>query len=422
MKHAKKRIEIMAPAGSWESLTAAINARANSIYFGIEQLNMRAKAANNFTLQDLPEISRICDEKGVKTYLTLNTILYNHDISLMKKICDGAKSAGITAIIAADVAAISYANAINLEVHISTQANISNVEAVKFYAKFADVVVLARELTIKQVREIHETILKENIRGPKGEILEIELFAHGALCVAISGKCYMSLQTYNSSANRGACRQNCRRSYKVIDEETGVELVVDNKYIMSPKDLCTIGMMDQIIDAGVTVFKLEGRGRSADYVDTVVRCYREAADSYLNNNYTQDKIAEWTKELETVYNRGLWHGGYYLGKQLGEWSGVYGSKATKERVHIGRAVKFFVQPSVGEFIIETKELKVGDDIIVVGPNTGVLKHHITSMRVDDKDVEVAHKGDTVTMILSDRIRKADKLFLVIDREKLQEPT
>jgi len=305
-----KHIEIMSPAGSWETLTAAIQGGANSVYFGIEQLNMRARAANNFKTDELPEIVKTCREKNVKTYLTLNTILYDHDISLMKKICDTAKAAGVTAVIASDLAAIMYAHSIGLEVHISTQMNVTNIETVKFLAQFADVVVLARELTLKQIKKICETIKKENIRGPKGNLVEIEIFVHGALCVAISGKCYMSLATQNASANRGACFQNCRRSYRVIDEENGEELVLDNKYIMSPKDLCTIGFVDQLIEAGVAVFKIEGRGKGPDYVYKVTKAYREAVDSYENGTYTKEKIAAWTRELESVFNRGFWHGGY----------------------------------------------------------------------------------------------------------------
>lgn len=415
----QKRLEIMAPAGSYDAMNAAMNAGADSVYFGVEQLNMRARAANNFKLADLPRIAKMCGDRGVKTYLTLNTILYNHDIALMKKIVDAVKEAGITAIIASDISAISYANSIGVEVHISTQQNITNIEAVRFYAKFADVVVLARELTLKQVKQIHKQIIDEDIRGPAGELVEIELFAHGALCVAISGKCYMSLATNNSSANRGACVQNCRRKYRVIDEDTGDELVVDNKYIMSPKDLCTISIIDQVVDAGVTVFKLEGRGRSADYVDTVVRIYREAIDSYMEGTYTKEKVAKWTGILETVYNRGLWHGGYYLGKQLGEWSGEYGNKATKENIFLGRALKYYVQPKVGEFHMETGELAVGDDILVTGPTTGVIKMKVEKMIIDEKEVDKVEKGDTFTIVTGDRVRKSDKLFVVKDRKVQQ---
>ncbi len=413
----RKDVEIMAPAGSYESLQAAINAGADSIYFGIEQLNMRARAANNFTLEDLKKIAKICQEKNINSYLTLNTVLYDHDVTLMKKICDAAKAAEITAVIASDISAISYANSIDLEVHISTQCNVSNIEAVKFYAKFADVIVLARELTLKQIKKICDTIKEENITGPKGNLVEIELFAHGALCVAISGKCYMSLGTYNASANRGACLQNCRRSYRVIDEETGDELVLDNKYVMSPKDLCTIGFVDQILDAGVRVLKFEGRGRSPDYVDTVIRTYREAVDQYLAGTYSQnkeEKVAKWTKELEKVFNRGFWHGGYYLGKELGEWSGVYGSKASEEKVFLGVAKNYFKQVGVAEFFFEAGkvELKIGDRFLVTGPTTGVIRGEVSSLRLDDKEVQSVQKGDDFTLPVAEQVRPQDKLFLI----------
>ncbi|HJN58575.1 MAG TPA: U32 family peptidase [Dehalococcoidia bacterium] len=408
------KMEIMAPAGSYEALQAAINAGANSVYFGIEQLNMRARAANNFTIEDLKKIVEICQNKNVKTYLTLNTIMYDHDINLMKKICDTAKEVGLTAVICSDVAAMSYAHSINLEVHISTQANVSNIETVKFYSQFADVVVLARELTLQQIKRITEQVKEQNIKGPKGELVEIEIFVHGALCVAISGKCYMSLATYNSSANRGACLQNCRRSYKLVDEETGDELVVDNKYIMSPKDLCTIGFIDKILETGVKVLKIEGRGRSPEYVHTVVTVYREAVDSFLNGSYDKDKIAHWITELEKVFNRGFWHGGYYLGKQLGEWSGVYGSKATKEKIYLGRAKNYFTQPKIGEFHLETGEINEGDEIIITGPTTGVIQTTVGSIFVNEKKTDSAVKGQEVTIPIENKIRANDKLFKVID--------
>lgn len=416
-KTPRKSIEIMAPAGSFEALRAAINAGANSVYFGIEQLNMRARAANNFTTEDLKEIVRICQEHKVKTYLTLNTIMYDHDMVLMKKICDTAKQANLTAVICSDVAAMSYAREIGLEVHISTQANVSNFETVKFYSQFADVVVLARELTIKQIKAITDKIKEEDIRGPSGKLLEIELFIHGALCVAISGKCYMSLATYNSSANRGACLQSCRRAYKVIDEETGDELRIENKYIMSPKDLCTIGFIDKIVDSGVTVLKIEGRGRSPDYVHTVVSAYNEAIEAYLNGTYTQDKINVWIKKLETVFNRGFWHGGYYLGKELGEWSGVYGSKASKEKIYLGRAENYFSKVEVAQFHLETGELCVGDGILVTGPTTGVIESKVTELLVNDEKANSATKGDTITMKLATKVRASDKLFKIVDAKR-----
>ncbi len=407
----------MAPAGSFESLTAAFQGGANSVYFGIEQLNMRAKSANNFTVADLPEVVKLCKEKNVKTYLTVNTILYDHDIKLMHKICDTAKEHGVTAIIASDISAIQYAHSINLEVHISTQLNVTNIDAVKFYAQYADVVVLARELTLKQIESICNEIENQDIRGPKGNLVEIEIFAHGALCVAVSGKCYMSLATYNSSANRGACLQNCRRAYKVIDEETGDELRIDNKYIMSPKDLCTIGFIDKILNAGVSVLKLEGRGRAPDYVKTVTACYREAADAVIEGTYTKEKVNAWITKLESVFNRGLWHGGYYLGKKLGEWSGTYGSQATTEKVYVGKANKYFAKAKVGEFTLETGELKVGDKVLVTGSSTGALDIEITSLHSKGKPVEKVVKGDTeVTFLVPHRIRKNDKLFIVVERE------
>ena len=405
----------MAPVGSYESLAAAINSGANSIYFGVEQLNMRARAANNFTLEDLKKIVSICKEKNVKTYLTVNTIMYDHDIQLMKSICDTAKETGITAIICSDISAITYANSINLEVHISTQTNVSNFEAVKFYSKFADVTVLARELTLKQIKSICEQVRKENLRGPSGNLIEIELFAHGALCVAISGKCYMSLATYNASANRGACLQNCRRSYKVIDEQTGDELRIDNKYIMSPKDLCTIGFIDKLVDAGATVLKIEGRGRSPDYVHTVIQCYREAVDSYLEGTYSKEKIDVWIKRLENVYNRGFWHGGYYLGKQLDVWSGKYGSQSKTEKKLVGFVENYYQEPKVAAVQMEAGVIKKGDKILVTGPTTGVIESCIEEIWLEKKATEKAKKGDLITIPLIHKVRKKDKLFVVKER-------
>ncbi|EKD43301.1 MAG: hypothetical protein ACD_72C00357G0004 [uncultured bacterium] len=410
-----QKIDIMSPAGSFASLHTAIKAGANSVYFGIEQLNMRARAANNFKITDLPEIVSICNKNNIKTYLTVNTILYDHDLVMMKKICDAAKANNITAVIASDIAALQYAHSVGLEVHISTQQNVSNIEAVRFFANFADVVVLARELTLNQIEKIIKQIKEFNITGPKGELVRIELFAHGALCVAISGKCYMSLATQNASANRGACTQNCRRTYRVTDEESGEELVLDNQYIMSPKDLCTIGFLDKIIGAGVSVLKLEGRGRSADYVHTVTKCYREAADAVENNTYTADKVEKWIKELETVYNRGFWHGGYYLGKQLGEWSGVHGSKATKHNIQIGRVTNYFKKNKVAEFSIESGDLSIGDDLLIIGDNTGVLKFKLENFYLNDKPSTIAKKGDVITIPVVGTVRINDKLFLSKDR-------
>ncbi len=412
-----ERAEIMAPAGSYEALQAAINAGAQSIYFGIEQLNMRARAADNFTTEDLKKIVAICQEKKVKTYLALNTIMYDHDVTLMQEICNTAKEVGVTAVICSDVAALLYARSIGLEVHLSTQTNVTNIEAVKFYAQFADVIVLARELTLQQIASICTEIKKQNILGPKGKQVEIEIFVHGALCVAISGKCYMSLATYNSSANRGACLQNCRRSYRVIDEETGDELVVDNKYIMSPKDLCTIGFIDKILDAGVRVLKIEGRGRAPEYVATVVRVYKEAVESYYDNTYTPEKIEQWTKELETVFNRGFWHGGYYLGKQLGEWSGAPGSKATTEKVYLGKVRNYYQKTKVGEFYLEAGTLKVGEEIYVMGPTTGVVQTTVRSLLRDDKIVPAATKGAIVTIPVAEKIRENDQLYKIVPAKR-----
>lgn len=409
------KIEIMSPAGTFAALQTAIKAGANSVYFGVEQLNMRARSTNNFKVTDLAEIIAICQAAGVKSYLTVNTILYDHDLTLMKKICDTAKANGVTAIIACDIAAMQYANSIGLDIHISTQQNVSNFEAVKFFAKFADVIVLARELTLKQIKTIVESIKKENILGPKGELVQIEIFAHGALCVAISGKCYMSLATQNASANRGACTQNCRRSYRVIDEETNEELVLDNKYIMSPKDLCTIQFVDQLLEAGVSVLKLEGRGRSVDYVHTVTKCYREAADAVEAGTYTKEKADAWVKELETVYNRGFWQGGYYLGKELGEWSGEYGSHTTKQNVNIGRVTHFFGNKSIGEFILESGEVRVGEELLITGDTTGMIKMTLESLFVNDAPADVAKKGDTITFPVPEHVRPNDKLFVIRDR-------
>lgn len=411
------KIEIMSPAGSFASLNAAIKAGANSVYFGIEQLNMRARSANNFKTTDLPKIVRICKKNNVKTYLTVNTILYDSDLAIMKKICNAAKKNNITAIIASDVAALQYANSIGLEVHISTQQNVSNIEAVRFFAKFAEVIVLARELSLNQIEKIIQQIKTEKITGPSGKLVRIELFAHGALCVSISGKCYMSLTTQNASANRGICRQNCRRTYRVIDEENGNELVLDNKYIMSPKDLCTIGFLDKLVKAGVSVFKLEGRGRSPDYVYTVTKCYCEAVEAVENSTYTKEKITDWTKRLEKVYNRGLWHGGYYLGKKLGEWSGAYGSHTTTQNDYIGHVTNFFRKVGVGEFVLEAGGLKLGEEVLITGETTGAVKCIIEEILIDEKPVKVAKKGDIITFKVPDRIRYNDKLFVIRERNK-----
>jgi len=409
----KNQIELMSPAGSYESLAAAIKAGCNSVYFGVEQLNMRARSANNFTLDDLREIAKIGKEHNVKTYLTLNTVLYDHDITLMKSIVNAAKESGITAIIASDHAVLNYARKENVEVHISTQANISNIDTIEFYSAFADVVVLARELSLKQVAEITREITRRNITGPSGKLIEVELFAHGALCMAISGKCYLSLHSNYASANRGACIQNCRKSYIVTDKEDGVEFEVDNEYIMSAKDLCTIDFLDQILDAGVSVLKIEGRGRSADYVYTVTKCYREAINAYNNGTYTPEKITEWKKQLEKVFNRGFWDG-YYLGKKMGEWNREYGSNATKRKIYIGRGLKYFDRSGIGEFKLESHDLAAGDEIMITGPTTGYLETTISELRVDDQKVDKVNKGDVFTFSVPEKIRPSDKLYKVVD--------
>ncbi|WP_321514979.1 peptidase U32 family protein [Marinifilum fragile] len=406
-------IELMAPVGSYESLMAAIQGGANSIYFGIEQLNMRSRSANNFTFEDLRKIANICKENNVKSYLTVNTVLFDHDIKLMYKIVDAAKEGGVTAIIASDVSAIMYARSIDVEVHISTQCNITNIEAVKFYAQFADVVVLARELDLNQVKAIYDQIVEQDIRGPKGELIQIEMFAHGALCMAVSGKCYLSLHEKNSSANRGACMQTCRKAYTVTEKESGNELEIDNEYIMSPKDLCTIGFLNKMIDAGVRVLKFEGRARSPEYVKTVVGCYNEAVASYLDGTYNKEKIDNWMERLSTVFNRGFWDG-YYLGQKLGEWSNEYGNRATKRKVLIGKGTNYFAKIKVAEFLLESNELAVGDNILITGPTTGVVETTIKEIRVDLKPVEKAVKGDSFSIALDTMIRRSDKLYKVVE--------
>ena len=404
-----KDFEIMAPAGSRESLMAAIHAGADSIYFGIENLNMRARSASAFTIHDLREIAAICAEHGVKSYLTVNTIIYDEDICLMQKIVDAAKEAGISAVIAADVAVLEYCNRIGQEVHLSTQLNISNGEALKFYARFADVVVLARELNLDQVAEIYRTIQRENICGPRGEQVRIEMFCHGALCMAVSGKCYLSLDNLGHSANRGACMQVCRRSYIVHDKESDIELEVDNKYIMSPKDLKTIRFMDKMMEAGVRVFKIEGRARGPEYVHTVVSCYKEAIQSYLDGTLTEEKKDGWDERLKTVFNRGFWDG-YYLGQRLGEWSKTYGSEATERKVYVGKGIKYFSNIGVAEFLIEASEISVGDKLLITGPTTGAIFIDLDEIRYDLKPVQTAHKGEHISIKVPSKVRPSDKLY------------
>ena len=412
-----KQIEIMAHAGSFDSLAAAIQGGADSIYFGIEQLNMRARAANNFTFEDLEKIVEMCLPNNVRSYLTLNTIIYDHDLSLMKRIVNKAKEAGISAVIASDQAVINYANSIDLEVHISTQTNVTNLETIKFFSHFADVMVLARELSLKQVKDITDGIIKDDIKGPSGNLIEIEIFAHGALCMAVSGKCYLSLHTNNSSANRGACVQNCRRTYEVKDED-GNELKIDNEYIMSPKELCTIGFIDDIIKSGVKVLKIEGRGRAPEYVKTVTQCYREAADAYLEGTYSKEKIAEWDKQLASVYNRGFWDG-YYLGQEMGEWSDVHGSKATTRKKYLGKGVHYFPKAGIAEFKLETHSLKIGDKILITGPTTGVVESEITALMVEEIMYDEIKKGVNFTTPLDTVIRNSDKLYVVEELDESQ---
>ena len=411
-------IELMAPAGDFEALQAALDNGADSVYFGVEQLNMRARASMNFTLGDLEEISRRCSEKKVRTYLTLNTIIYDHDLSLIKTLLDKAKAANITAVIAMDQAVIAYARQIGMEVHISTQINVTNIETVKFYAMFADTIVLSRELSLSQVKKITEQIKKENVCGPSGNLVEIEIFGQGALCMAVSGKCYLSLHSHNSSANRGACKQNCRKKYTVIDQESGFEIEIDNEYMMSPKDLCTLDFLDQIVDSGVKVLKLEGRGRAPEYVATVVRCYRQAIDAIAAENYTREKVDHWMQELQTVYTRGFWSG-YYLGQKLGEWSPANGSMATQRKVYIGKGRHFYPKANVGEFLIEAYDLKIGDKILVTGPTTGARETVVNSLMVEDTPAETATKGDKITLPLDFKIRPSDKLYKLVKTEFAQ---
>ena len=400
----------MAPVGSWESLYAAIQGGADAIYFGIEGLNMRARSSINFTIDDLHEIARVCNEHGLKSYLTVNTVVYDEDIELMHHIVEAARDAHLTAIIASDMAAITYARQIGVEVHISTQLNVSNSEAVRFYSQFADVVVLARELNLDQVSGIYKTINREGITGPHDKPVRIEMFCHGALCMAVSGKCYLSLHEMNSSANRGACTQICRRGYEVTDLETGDQLAVDNKYIMSPKDLKTIHFLNKMIDSGVRVFKIEGRARGPEYVRTVVQCYNEAICAYLDGTYGDEKIADWDARLAKVFNRGFWNG-YYLGQRLGEWTWKYGSSATRVKVYAAKGVRYFSNIRVAEFLMENGELHVGDEVVITGPTTGAIIMKVEEIRVDLKPVEKAVKGDRFSIRVDEKVRPSDRMFV-----------
>ncbi|MCI5980540.1 MAG: U32 family peptidase [Muribaculaceae bacterium] len=408
--------EIMAPVGSWESLTAAAQGGADAIYFGIEGLNMRSKSSVNFSLDDLNTIAAWCHERHMKSYLTVNTIIYDDDIDYMHKIVDAARQAGITAIIACDMATIVYARQVGVEVHISTQVNVSNSEAVRFYSQWADVMVLARELNLDQVKKIYDTIERDNVRGPHGEPVRIEMFCHGALCMAISGKCYMSLHQTGASANRGACRQMCRRSYIVTDRDTGEELAIDNKYIMSPKDLKTIHFLNKMVDAGVRVFKIEGRARGPEYVRTVASCYNEALASIIDGTYSEAKIEDWNTRLARVFNRGFWNG-YYLGQRLGEWSAKYGSSATRVKQYAAKGVRYFSRLGVAEFLMEAGELHVGDNVLIEGPTTGAVPLTLTEIRVDLKPVKHTVKGEHFSIKTDVKVRPSDKLYLWRDVER-----
>lgn len=402
-------IEIMSPVGSYESLAAAIDSGAGSVYFGIGKMNMRARSAANFTDEDLQNITSICKERGVRSYLTVNTIIYNDEVEQVHQLLDLAKKCGVSAIIASDFAVLNYCKQIGLEIHISTQCNITNIEAVRFYAQFADVMVLAREVALAQAAEIHRRIVEENICGPSGQLVRLEMFVHGALCMAVSGKCYLSLDNFNYSANRGACLQPCRRGYLVRDLDNDLELAIDNKYIMSPKDLCTIGFIDKLLKAGVSVLKIEGRGRSAEYVQTTTACYHEAVTAVLNGSYSQDKIAHWVERLKTVYNRGFWDG-YYLGRKMGEWSERYGSQATTIKEFVGKITNFYSKLNVAEIYVETGTLSVHDTLLIEGPTTGVYELIVKEVRVDLKPVPAAVKGDACSIVTDKLVRRGDKVY------------
>lgn len=406
--------EIMAPVGSRESLAAAINAGANSVYFGIGKLNMRSHSANHFTIDDLKEIAETCNDKGIQTYLTVNTVIYGEDIETMHEIIDAAKAANITAVIASDVAVMMYCRQVGVEVHLSTQLNISNIDALKFYAQFADVAVLARELNMDQVKEIHEQIIKQNICGPKGQPIRIEMFCHGAFCMAISGKCYMSLHDSNRSANRGACTQICRRSYTVTDNETGNQLEIDNKYIMSPKDLKSVRFIDKMMDAGVRVFKIEGRARGPEYVHTVVSCYKEAIESVLDGTFTEEKKDQWDERLSTVFNRGFWDG-YYQGQKMGEWTKDYGNKATEKKVLIGKVIKYFSRLGVAEVAVEANTFAKGEKLLITGNSTGAMFLNAEEIRYDLNPVDKAEQGWRVSIPVPDKVRPNDKLFKLVTK-------
>jgi len=409
----RKDIEIMAPAGSYESLMAAIQGGADSVYFGAEHFNMRAGSSKNFSITDLPKISAICKQNGLKSYLTVNVVIYDNEIKQMQEIIDAAAECSINAIIASDLSAILYAFRKGIEVHISTQLNVSNTEALKFYSQWADVVVLARELNLSQVKNIYNSIKEKNIKGPGGDNVKIEIFAHGALCMAISGKCYLSLHENNMSANRGTCYQTCRKSYIVTEKESGNQLEISNEYIMSPKDLCTIGFVDKLLDAGVRVLKIEGRARSPEYVKTVSECYDEAVRTVLNGTYSAERISEWNTRLSSVFNRGFWDG-YYLGQKLGEWNTKYGSSATKKKLYIGKITNYFTKINVAEIKLENGDLNKGDNILIIGPSTGVIELKAEGIRVDLNETTTAHKGDYCSIKIEQYLRRSDKVYKLVD--------
>ena len=413
----RKEIEIMAPAGSYESLMAAIQGGADSVYFGVEQLNMRAASSNNFTIEDLRKIVSICKDHGLKSYLTVNVVVYDHEIEQMHGIVDAAVESGVTAVIASDLSVINYAFSKGIEIHLSTQLNITNIEALEFYSQWADVVVLARELNLDQVRHIYDTIRKKDIRGPGGELIKIEMFVHGALCMAISGKCYLSLHEHNKSANRGECYQTCRKSYIVTGKESGYQLEIDNEYIMSPKDLCTIGFLDRLVDAGARVLKIEGRARSPEYVRTVSECYNEATSAVIDGAFSREKADAWTQKLATVFNRGFWDG-YYLGQKLGEWNNTYGSNATKRKLYIGKITNYFRKLSVAEIKLENGDLVNGDTILITGPTTGVVEYTVGEIRVDLTATDVARKGEFCSIMTPDFLRRSDKVYKWVDAKDI----
>ncbi len=405
-------IEIMAPVGSYEALSAAIQAGAGSVYFGIGHLNMRSRSAKNFSLEDLRTIADICASHGVKSYVTVNTVVFDEEMDEMRSLLDTVKNAGVSAIIASDQSVIQYARKIGVEVHISTQTNVTNTEAVRYYSQFADVVVTARELSLKQVENIYKNIEKEHITGPSGNLVRLEAFCHGALCMAVSGKCYLSLDNFNSSANRGACVQPCRRGYEVWDRDHEVNLAIENEYIMSPKDLCTLPFLDKVLNAGVKVLKIEGRGRSPEYTKVTVKVYREAVDAVFEGTFTEEKVKAWTERLGSVYNRGFWDG-YYLGRKMGEWTEKYGSQATKTKLFVGTVTNYFAKINVAEIRMETHELNIGDEIMIIGPTTGVYEDVIREIRVDLEPIDSAKKGELCSIPVTDLVRRGDKVYKII---------